>query len=126
MPDSQDNRLLTRHYRTAHAAARYIFLPQKVLTGCSLDQLRGYQPASYLYYGDPHTITPNLDQLATEGTRYTHAPSPRRGFVHPVAAESSRGLSIVSARITCGARLSYQVCENVSDLSSRCEVLLHE
>ncbi|MEZ6049664.1 MAG: sulfatase-like hydrolase/transferase [Planctomycetaceae bacterium] len=24
-------------------------------------------------YGDPHAITPNLDQLATEGTRYTHA-----------------------------------------------------
>ena len=24
-------------------------------------------------YGDPHAITPNLDQLAKEGTRYTHA-----------------------------------------------------
>ena len=24
-------------------------------------------------YGDPHAITPNLDQLATEGVRYTHA-----------------------------------------------------
>ncbi|QDU79509.1 Arylsulfatase [Polystyrenella longa] len=24
-------------------------------------------------YGDPHANTPNLDQLATEGTRYTHA-----------------------------------------------------
>ncbi|MAT16371.1 MAG: sulfatase [Planctomyces sp.] len=24
-------------------------------------------------YGDPHAITPNVDQLATEGTRYTHA-----------------------------------------------------
>ena len=24
-------------------------------------------------YGDPHAITPNLDQLASEGTRYTHA-----------------------------------------------------
>jgi arylsulfatase A-like enzyme len=24
-------------------------------------------------YGDPHAITPNLDQLAAEGTRYTHA-----------------------------------------------------
>ena len=24
-------------------------------------------------YGDPHAITPHLDQLAKEGTRYTHA-----------------------------------------------------
>ena len=24
-------------------------------------------------YGDPHAITPNLDQLAKEGVRYTHA-----------------------------------------------------
>lgn len=24
-------------------------------------------------YGDPHAVTPNLDQLATEGVRYTHA-----------------------------------------------------
>ena len=24
-------------------------------------------------YGDPHAITPNLDQLAKEGTRFTHA-----------------------------------------------------
>ena len=24
-------------------------------------------------YGDPHAITPNLDQLATEGVRYTNA-----------------------------------------------------
>lgn len=24
-------------------------------------------------YGDPHAITPHIDQLATEGTRYTHA-----------------------------------------------------
>lgn len=24
-------------------------------------------------YGDPHAITPNIDQLATEGTRYLHA-----------------------------------------------------
>ena len=24
-------------------------------------------------YGDPHAITPNLDQLAQEGTRYTNA-----------------------------------------------------
>ena len=24
-------------------------------------------------YGDPHAITPNLDQLATEGVRFSHA-----------------------------------------------------
>ena len=24
-------------------------------------------------YGDPHAITPRLDELATEGVRYTHA-----------------------------------------------------
>ena len=24
-------------------------------------------------YGDPHAITPNIDRLATEGMRYTHA-----------------------------------------------------
>jgi len=38
-------------------------------------------------YGDPHAITPNLDKLATQGTRFT------RAFTHaPVCAPSRSGL----------------------------------
>ena len=58
-------------------------------------------------YGDPHAISPNLDKLAAEGVRYTHAYT-----VAGVCAPSRSGIitgmmpsSLGSQHMRCAARL---------------------
>ena len=58
-------------------------------------------------YGDPHAITPNLDQLATEGTRYTHAFT-AAGVCAPCRSTIITGLyqnSIGTHHMRCHAKL---------------------
>lgn len=58
-------------------------------------------------YGDPHAITPNLDQLASEGIRYTHAFS-TAGVCAPCRSSIITGMyqnSIGTHHMRCDARL---------------------
>ncbi len=58
-------------------------------------------------YGDPHAITPNLDQLAREGTRYTHAFT-AAGVCAPCRSTIITGMyqnSIGTHHMRCNAKL---------------------
>ncbi len=58
-------------------------------------------------YGDPHAITPHLDQLASEGTRYTHAFT-TAGVCAPCRSGIITGMyqnSVGSHHMRCSAKL---------------------
>lgn len=58
-------------------------------------------------YGDPHAITPHLDQLATEGTRFTHAFT-AAGVCAPCRSTIITGMyqnSIGTHHMRCNAKL---------------------
>ncbi|MDC0314291.1 sulfatase-like hydrolase/transferase, partial [bacterium] len=58
-------------------------------------------------YGDPHAITPNLDQLAKEGTRFTNAFT-AAGVCAPCRSTIITGMyqnSIGTHHMRCNAKL---------------------
>ncbi len=78
-------------------------------------------------YGDPHAITPHLDQLASEGVRYTHAFT-AAGVCAPCRSTIITGMyqnSIGTHHMRCNATLP-EVAQAVPDGASRSGVLLHQ